>query len=248
MSALEIYRDGVDRFARCPPSGDLGQAWIPARFADAPHDPALTEKAIEQTLKPFRACYNQGTLHQEGYGRAALVLHLDEKGHVSSVENTATCGLPIPVIDCMFREAEKLVLAPKPGDATRTVVIPSVFAPRDGYPSVSPTPQDAYLASVHLALEDARPDLHDCNDKAPAQRNLVNRWRPNVIAQGVFALDVNAQGRVVRWSAEPWDGSPALRSCVGGALQKVAFPPRNPADGAPGARILARIAFNPDTR
>ncbi|HWL88312.1 MAG TPA: hypothetical protein VNO21_21055, partial [Polyangiaceae bacterium] len=120
LSELEIHGDGIDRFVRCPPSGSLGQSWIPARVTEEPHDASLTERAIEQMLKPFRSCYTKGTLHRpDTEGRAAIVLRTGSNGK-STVENYATCGLAGEVVQCMITEAAH-GMAPAPGTV---VVIP----------------------------------------------------------------------------------------------------------------------------
>src|SRR5260221_1804233 len=85
VSTLEIRADSIDRFSACPPSGDLGQGWIPAigswtAPAPAQGDPqpeptpqtpdmqgqlplTRTEKAIEDTRNRFRDCYHMGLVH-----------------------------------------------------------------------------------------------------------------------------------------------------------------------------------------
>jgi len=255
VPALEIYASGIDRFSRCPPAGNLGQAWIPASVTDAPHDSAVTEHAIEQTLKPFRSCYTKGSLHHlAADGRAAIVVRVGPDGKKTSIENYATCGLPIEVVDCMVAEVSQLPVEP-PSSGIRTVVIPAVFAPRNGYEAALGTAHDAYAAAAHVTLEDARPGFHAC-ERAAGREPQVGvgggiggggasaSKGGSVQAQGVFTLQVDAQGRVVNLQVEPWSGPNELKACVSAVVGKLVFP------SAPegGARILARIAFNPRTR
>src|SRR5687767_8387392 len=113
LSELEIHPDSIDRFAHCPPPGDLGRAWISARVTESPQEPAVTERAIGETLRPFRRCYRKGQLHRanEG-GRAAVVLRLAPDGKIAAVENYASCELSREVLECMVHEAKQLKFAP----------------------------------------------------------------------------------------------------------------------------------------
>jgi len=237
LSELEIHASGVDRFAHCPSSGSLGQAWIPAHVSEAPHDSAVTERAIELTLKPFRSCYNKGTLHRSnGDGRAAIAVRVGPGGKIASVENYATCGLPIDVVDCMVTEASHLTLEAPSDGSTRTVVIPSVFAPRNGYTASGggASASDAYAAETYVIMEQARPGLHECEKRAHVGTTSAQ-------AQGVFTLQLDPQGRIVQQNVEPWSGPEELKVCASAVLSKLGF--SSPPEG--GARIHVRIAFNP---
>ncbi|WP_394846493.1 hypothetical protein LZC95_03385 [Pendulispora brunnea] len=235
LSELEIHGSGVDRFAHCPSSGSLGQAWIPAHVSDAPHDSAVTERAIEQTLKPFRSCYTKGTLHRSnGDGRAAIAARVGPGGKIASVENYATCGLPIDVVDCMVTEVSRLTIEAPSDGSTRTVVIPAVFAPRNGYAASGGSASDAYAAEAYVIMEQARPGLHACEKGARTGATSVQ-------AQGVFTLQLDPQGRIVQQQVEPWTGPEELKVCTSAVLSKLGF--SSPPEG--GARIHVRIAFNP---
>ncbi|WP_394825839.1 tetratricopeptide repeat protein [Pendulispora albinea] len=239
LSELEIYASGIDRFARCPPAGDLGQAWIPARITDAPHDSAVTERAIEQTLKPFRSCYTRGALHRSADGRAAIVARVRADGADGKrpvIENYATCGLPIEVVDCMVAETARLQVEP-PASGTRTVVIPAVFAPRNGYEGAVATAHDTYAAAAHVTMDEARPALHACEQ----------RFRPAVQAQGVFALRLDASGRVLSAKVEPWVGRTISGRAPAGWWRSSSLPDRRrearaSSRGSPSIRERANVA------
>src|SRR4026209_2359579 len=62
IAEFEVLASGVDRFASCPPAGELGQGWIPDAASEGAHDPTLTERAINDTIGPFRSCYHRGLL------------------------------------------------------------------------------------------------------------------------------------------------------------------------------------------
>jgi hypothetical protein len=234
LAELEIHADSIDRFIHCPPTGELGQAWIPAGVTEASHEPLVTERAIADTLRPFRSCYRKGLMqHPHQQGHAAIVVRVAADGKVAGVENYATCELSRDVLECMVLEASRIKFD-APAAGTNTVVIPAAFAPRGGYSGTTPTANDSYTASAYVALEEARPGLHECEKRDRRASKLIE-------AQGTFALDVNDQGRIVKQHIEPWVGSQDLLACAAQVMEKLAFP--KPPVG--GARILARIAFNP---
>ena len=246
LSELEIHANGIDRFSRCPPAGSLGQPWIPAEVSDAPHDSVATERAIEQTLKPFRSCYTKGTLHRSASdGRAAIVVRVGAGGKITAVENHATCGLPIDVVECLVAEASHLSVDP-PASVPSTIVIPALFSSRDGVTGGIAAGSDAYVAAAHMVMESARPELHACEKGVHpgASPDSASPRADPVQAQGVFVLQVDAQGHVAQQQVEPWAGPNELKACASAVLGKLAF--SQPPEG--GARILARIAFNPRTR
>jgi hypothetical protein len=61
-----------------------------------------------------------------------------------------------------------------------------------------------------------------------------------VVASATFALDLDAQGRVMHANVEPWTGAKDLLACAANAFQTSTFPP--PPGGA--GTVLARLAFN----
>lgn len=234
LSELEVHASGIDRFVHCPPTGELGQAWIPPGVTGALHEPEVTERAIAETLRPFRSCYRRGLVHHAvSQGHAAIVVRVGAQGEIAAVENYATCALPRDVLECMVREASRVRFDP-PASGANTVVIPAAFAPRGGYPTRPTNANDAYAAASYLALEEARPGLHACEQRERRAANLVE-------AQGTFTLDVDPHGRVVKQHIEPWTGSQGLLTCAAQVMEKLTFPFPPPG----GARVMARIAFNP---
>jgi hypothetical protein len=235
ISELELQASGIDRFANCPPPGDLGQGWIPATASEGAHDPAITERAINDTLAPFRSCYHRGLLHDPSQdGRVAVVLDVGPDGKVAHAETWAACRLTFETLTCMQGVAAHLRFDPPASGATTKVVIPAVFLPRSGYSTATPTDTGAYTADAYLSLEAARGALHSCEQRA---RKSVE----SVVAQGTYAIEIDDKGRVVKQHVDPWTGNQELLGCAAKALAAVVFPP------PPGGRgsVLVRIAFNP---
>lgn len=233
IATLEISGTSRDRFVECPPEGDLGQGWIPEKASEGSHDPSVTERVINETLQPFRSCYHRGLVHDPAQdGRVAVVVHVGSAGKVESVDTYGACRLSSDVLDCMSDVARKLHFDP-PAGGSNTVVIPAVFVPRSGYRSNAPTENSSYTAAVYVALEAARPALHACEQGARRAVQVP-------VAQGTFAVDIDAKGKVIAQHVEPWSGNKDLLVCAGAAIEKIAFPP-------PGTRgsVLLRLSFNP---
>lgn len=260
VSDLEIRGlGGGDRFAECPPPGELGQAWAPAPFGDdafsdspaptvspGPADATYfsdgrvdrrtaTERAVEDTLRGFKACVRRGTAREGSHqGRAAIVVRLAADGRIVRTEEYAACGLPVESILCMKDVAGRLKFTPE--DATRgPIVIPAVFTDRAG-DNRRPTSHDSYVASCYLALERVRPALHDC------ERAVRVNLRP-VEARATFALTVDADGKVQNAHVDPWSGNKDLVECAAKALASAKFD--KPPEGK--GSVTARVVFNPRT-
>jgi hypothetical protein len=254
IAELEITSNGVDRYASCPPAGELGQDWIPKLPAWTPPpksaakepDPGpskdappadsrtATEKAIFDTYPDFRRCYQRGLLHDPTQdGHAAIVLRVGSDGRVAAVESYGVCELSSEVVGCMKATAGRLRFeAPKEGSAT--ITIPVVFTTRGGRHHEHPTSNDAYTASAYVALEDARPDLHNCEANA-------RRAGQDPQASANFHIDLDESGRVFHTHLDPWLGNQDLLACAAQSIEKLTF------EKPPGGRgtILARISFNP---
>lgn len=258
VSDLEIRADGADRFVSCPPSGDLGQGWIPPipewtppplpQGAELPPpDPSAgqpdgtgklpltrTEKALEDLRGRFRDCYHFGLVHDPTQdGHVAVVLRLGRDGKVAKTEAYGACELQPEVIRCMREVAAKLRFsAPAPGD--ETVVLPVAFAPRAGQSRRAPVANDGYTAAAFLAVEALRPKLHACEESARASAR-------NMDAFATFTMEVDARGHVTYIHVDPWGGEQSILSCAAEVVQQVALPP------PPGHRatLIARLSFNP---
>ena len=259
ISELEIRAVGVDRFAVCPPPGDLGQPWFPqptawspppappgaAADAGAPEaideslvtrtqDRTPTEQAIEATHREFRACYRRGLVHDPAQeGRVAIVLRIGADGHVAKVEEYAGCEIAVESIACMKSAAARLRFLPPPGGSD-TVLIPAAFTSRDGVRRSSGTLNDAYTARAYIVMEAARPGLHACEQQA--RRDL----RP-VQATGTFTMTLGADGQVLRAHVDPWSGEQSILACAAHELEKLRF--TAPPNGT--GFVIARLNFNP---
>jgi hypothetical protein len=255
IAELDISGKGIDRFTSCPPPGELGQDWIPKlppwsppapkseRRADpeplglpppAPDGRTPTEKAIFDTYPDFRRCYQKGLLHDPTQdGHAAIVLRVGADGKVAAVESYGVCELSTEVVGCMRDSASKLRFVP-PASGTQTITIPAVFTTRGGRPHEHPSPNDSYTAAAYTRLEEARPDLHVCEQNARGSGQELQ-------ANATFLIDLDAEGRIAHTHIENWQGNQQLLSCAAHALEKLAF------DKPPAGRgsILARISFNP---
>jgi hypothetical protein len=255
VAELEIRASGIDRFATCPPPGELGQQWIPplqpwtpaAPSADAgapePIDQELvtrtkdrtnTEQAVEATLREFRSCYRRGLVRDPiQAGRVAIVLRIGANGRVEKVEEYAACELAPEAIACMKGVASRLRFLPPP-NGSDTVTIPAVFTSRDGISRASATANDAYTARAYVTIETGRPAFHACEEQARKELRPVQ-------ATGTFTLTLAPDGRVVRAHVDPWSGEQSLLMCAAKALETLKCAPPPAGNGT----VIARLNFNP---
>ncbi len=254
VAELEIRGGGIDRFATCPPPGELGQQWIPQlppwtppATVDAGAPPVVdqdfvartegrtpTEMAVEATRREFRSCYRRSLLHRASpEGRVAIVLRVGGDGRVAKVEEYAACELDPEAIACMKAIGARLRFLPPPSGSD-TIVIPAVFTSREGLHRTVGSTNDAYTAAAFVTLEAARPALHECDEEA--RRSL----RP-LTATGTFTMQIAADGQVTSTHVDPWTGEQSLLVCAARALDRLKFAP------PPGGRgvVVARLNFNP---
>ncbi len=259
ISDLEIYSDGVDRFSSCPPAGDLGQAWIPplpdwtpsAAHADdagtawspppvpvnapAPDERGRTptERAIEDTRSAFRSCYHRGLVHDPTQnGHVAMVARVGADGRVQKVESYAACEIAKETVTCMQDAVRALRFAP-PHDGSDTIVLPVVFAARGGM-SGRVTTVDTYTAAAYVAVEQLRPELHQCLDAARRDGHGLDAWAH-------FDLTLDARGHVDNVNVDPFGGDQDLLQCAASVMNKLQFPVPEVSQG----HVLVRVRFNP---
>lgn len=256
ISELEIRGGGfgADRFAMCPPPGELGQQWIPAPTPWTPAAPSAdagpvvvdqdfiartggrspTELAVEATHRDFRSCYRRTLTHGASpEGRVAIVLRVGPDGRVAKVEEYAACEIDPEAIMCMKGVAQRLRFPP-PAGGSDTITIPAVFTTREGVRRTSATTNDAYAASAYLTLEGARPALHACDEQARAEGRPLQ-------ATGTFTMNVAANGRVTKTHVDPFTGERSLLECGVRALDSLTFAPPPGGQGV----VIARLNFNP---
>lgn len=255
ISELEIRGAGVDRFAACPPPGDLGQQWIPPAppwtppvqaaaaggpvavdrdFVGAMEGRTPTELAVQATHREFRSCHRRQLVRQGSEeGRVAIVLRVGPDGRVARVEEYAACELAPEAISCMKASAARLRFPPPPSGSD-TITIPAVFTSRAGARRTFGSANDSYTAGAYVTLEQARPALHACD--AAARRDQ----RP-LAATGTFTMTVAADGRVTRTHIDPWTGERSLLECASRALDGLRFAPPPGGTGT----VIARLNFNP---
>ena len=254
VSDLEIHADGVDRFAACPPPGELGQPWYPtvpewtapSRAADADAGAtatvplvddgsgrSITERAVDDTRSGFRSCYHRGLIHDPTQdGRAVIVLRVGSDGRVVKTESYGVCELQSDVVKCMRETAARLRFAP-PRGGSDTIVLPVVFAPRGGSQSRT-TDNDSYTAAAYVAVESLRPELHGCEEEAKRAGKSVEAW-------GVFDMKIDASGRANDANVEPWGGDQDLLACAVRVMQTLKLAP--PIGGR--GNVTVRVSFNP---
>lgn len=253
IAELEIRGGGIDRFATCPPPGELGQQWIPhvapwtppaTSDAGAPvvdqdfiartEGRTPTEMAVEATRRDFRSCYRRSLVHRSSpEGRVAIVVRVGGDGRVAKVEEYAACELDPDAIACMKATASRLRFPP-PASGEGTIVIPAVFTSREGMHRTVGSTNDSYTAAAYVTLEGARAALHACDDEARrSQRPLA--------ATGTFTMQVAADGQVTHTHIDPWTGEQSLLVCAARALDQLKF---SPPPGGHGV-VVARLNFNP---
>lgn len=205
----------------------------PAPSVGGPSSSATrTGRAISETLAGFRRCYHAGLLYDPTQdGHVAIVLRVGRDGRVVQTEHYGACDLSSEVIQCMKETAAALRFEP-PASGSDTLVIPAVFHRRD--PGRAPSPNDAYTANAYVAIEQARPALHRCEE-----RN--RRGGKGIFASAMVTLDVDREGRVSHAHFDPWEGDQELLACAVEALDAVRFP----APPAGLGRFSWRLSFNP---
>jgi hypothetical protein len=250
VSDYEVNGDWVDRFATCPPPGDLGQEWYPpvpewsptgsADDAGAPPPIASTEqlgrtpteRAIEDTRTAFRSCYHRGLVHDPTqFGHVAIVLRVGPNGRVQKTESYGACELQHDVVACM-RDVGKALRFDPPVGGKDTIIIPVVFQPRGGADSLS-SHNDAYTAAAYVALEGMKAELHECETRARHEGKDVEAW-------GVFDMTIDAHGSVTSANVDPYHGDQELLGCAAEVMQRMKL---LPPEGGKG-KLQARITFN----
>jgi hypothetical protein len=240
LGEFEINADKIDRFTACPPVGALGEPWIPSIREDdgsnsvAWREPGVTDKAIQETLVPFRSCYRRGLIHDPTQsGHVAIVVRVNAEGKVADVDTYAACELSREVLSCMEDEARSLKFDPPKGGRD-SVVIPASFEPRGGRTLGTATDRSAYAARAYLFLENARPALHTCEEVE------TQNGRP-LDATGTFRLEIDGRGHVTKEGVDPWTGNQTLLACAARALEGNVMP--IPPTGR--AVAFVRLIFDP---
>ena len=194
---------------------------------------SATELAIEDTRSPFRACYHRGlVLDPTQHGHVALVARLGADGRVQKVESYAACEIAKETVTCM-QDAVRALHLPPPRDGANTVVIPAVFASREGIGGRVNT-VDTYTAAAYLSVEELRPTLHECLDSARRDGHGLEAWAH-------FDLTLDDQGRVESVNVDPYGGDEDLLQCAAGAMNKLQFPVPQVSHG----HVIVRVRFNP---
>ncbi|MEO8874555.1 MAG: AgmX/PglI C-terminal domain-containing protein [Polyangiaceae bacterium] len=240
LGELEINSDKVDRFMSCPPVGALGEPWIPTIREDdgsnavAWREPGVTDRAIQETLVPFRSCYRRGLIHDPTQaGHVAVVVRVAPDGKVADVDTYGACELSKEILTCMTDAARELKFDP-PRGGRDSVVIPAAYEPRGGRSLNVTTDRSSYAARAYLFLENARPALHTCEQ-------LELQGGRSLDASGTYRLEIDGRGHVTKESIDPWLGNQSLLACGARALESTVFPV------PPAGRAIAfiRLVFDP---
>jgi hypothetical protein len=260
VAELEINASGIDRFANCPPPGELGQAWIPqippwsppasaqepGAESSSPEDGGLTgagdpmleveapaTRAFKLTHERFRLCYHRGLVHDPTQdGHVAIILRVGRDGRVVKVESYGACEIAGETIECMQDVAKHIRL--RPSKEPETLVVPAVFAQSEVARRVTPHSTDAYATAAYLTVESARPALHACDE----HNQLSNKSR---VATATIALQIDPKGRVLHANVDPWAGDQGILGCAAHAMEGLSFPP--PPGGT--GNVVTRVSFNP---
>ena len=199
-----------------------------------PRTVSPTERAIADTLPSFRSCYRHALFKDATQdGHVAIVARVTADGRVAKVETYAGCDLSSQAIACMMDATQRLRFDP-PAEGSATIVIPAVFAPRQGHVHREPSTNDVYTASAFLTVESARPALHACEEHARHAGKPVE-------ATGTFSLEIDARGKVTKQHVDPWQGDQELLTCAAAVIEKLKF---SPPSGGKG-NLIARLTFNP---
>ena len=240
LGVLELNLDTIDRFRTCPPVGTLSDPWIPAIHEEgttagvAWHEPGVTDRAINETLVPFRSCYRRGLVHDPTQaGHVAVVARVGSDGKVSRVETYAACELSREVLECMADSAHDMKFDP-PASGHDSVVIPVSYEPRGGRLLNPASDRSSYAAQAYRYIEAARPALHACEKSEMDAGRFLD-------AAGTYRIDIDAKGHVVKQNVDPWNGNQQLLACGARALQNTVFPA--PPTGR--AIVFVRLLFDP---
>ncbi len=240
LGVFELNFDAIDRFRTCPPVGTLSDPWIPAIHEEgstsgvAWHEPGVTDRAINETLVPFRSCYRRGLVHDPTQaGHVAVVARVGADGKVAKVETYGACELSREVLECMTDYAREVKFSP-PASGHDSVVIPVSYEPRSGRLLNPATDRTSYASKAYRFIEAARPGLHACEKSEMAAGRFLD-------AAGTYRIDIDAKGRVVKEDIDPWNGNQQLLACAAHSLQNTAFPP--PPNGR--AIVFVRLVFDP---
>lgn len=238
---------GVSAFDAEAPNLE-GEISVQKREDDPANAPTATEKAIRDTLRPFRACYRRGTLMRVGAFRdeaarevavrdshVAIVVRVGSDGRVVKTESYGACELSRETISCMLQVGKRLRFDPPADGNAATIILPAMFAGSTAGVSRNPTgAYDDYAAAAAVVFENARPDLHACEQAARKAVRSPNGW-------GTFVIDIDATGKAVRQNIDPWDGkNQPLLQCASDAVARLSFP--TPPGGS--ATVRVRVVFN----
>lgn len=214
-----------------PPEGEIN---LGRSSADPMNAPSPAEKAIRDTLQPFRACHRRALRHdQTQSGHVAVVVRVGADGKVVRTESHGACDLSREAIACMLQTAARLRFDP-PADGNATIIIPAVFAPRGGIVRAVPGQHDDYAAAVAVTVETGRAELHACDERERRAVRPRSGW-------GNFIIDLDETGRAARQNIEPYDGNQELLRCASDVVGRLKFPA--PPGGT--ATVRVRIEFNP---
>ena len=266
IEIAELEIGPVDRFTSCPPSGELGQGWIPplapwtptnvapaAAATAAPprvEEPAqerapdllpitgrsATEKAIHDTYPDFRSCYHRGLIKDPTQDGRAAIVL--RVGADGRVATVEAYGACdlSTQVVACMKSSAARLQFDPPARGSETITIPAVFTTRGGRSHDHPTENDAYTAAAYVAFEGLRPALHACEKAA-------RKMGAEVEASATLGLEVDGKGKVLHTNVDPWSGNQELLACAANAIGELSFP----APPAGRAKVLARLSFNPRT-
>ena len=263
LTAFEIRHDNIDRFEHCPPSGDIGQEWLPpltdwkpAAVALQPESPQATQGDGSASADPAATEVRPANL-RELESDAERSTHLafrrcyhdglrydpTQDGHVAVVLRVGAKG-KVEAVETWGA----CDIAPETitciRDTAKHLGLPP---PAAGYATVvvpgvfteglarARTSNDAFTAAAYVAVETVRPQLHRCEE-------VAKRSSAPLFARATITIDVDAKGRALHLQVgDGWKGNQALLACAAEALQEAKYPAPRTGQG----RVIAPIVFNP---
>lgn len=265
VAELEVSEVGINRFASCPPPGELGQRWIPpippwtAFAASAPSSLGAT-RAPEAPASDDAAPQVAETPRGDERGRAELVLNSmrtdfrrcyeralfrdpTQDGHVALALRVDQDGrvAKVETYGACNLSGEAVACMKEAAEAVH-------FAPTGK--------ADTVVVPMVFAADgrgrssprfndpyaaDAFVTVETARPALHACAQAAKREGKAVSAHAAFLLDVDAQGRVAHVHVDNFTGDREVLTCAADALAQLVFP----VPPAGRGQILSRIAINP---
>ncbi len=266
LATLEIRNDQIDRFAYCPPAGEIGQAWIPpvpewhppaASASAAVPESAVESSGVTDAQSPIvepesapttslallidQAATATRSTFRRCYHRG-LFVDPTQDGHVAVVLRVDRSGNVAQVETWGACD-----LAPETLSCLREEAAHLKLSPPDG---------GSATVTVPVVFTSGSERRRGTNDGyAAAAYVAVEAMRPrlhgcadearragdSVFAKATMKVEIDAKGRAVTVRLDSWAGGREIVTCAAEALRTATFPPPPAGRGV----VIVPIAFNP---